>query len=101
VDRLWQCRDLRWRPEVVQGGEREPLASRRQRLFDGSVKLFAAMPFIAASVTCCWLSVTGPVFAAGSVDDASRATARKLGYSGVEAYQAGDYQTANEKLQKA
>ena len=65
------------------------------------MKLFAAMPFIAASVTCCWLSVTGPVFAAGSVDDASRATARKLGYSGVEAYQAGDYQTANEKLQKA
>jgi hypothetical protein len=39
--------------------------------------------------------------AAQGVDDASRAAARQLGYSGVEAYQAGDYAPANDKLDKA
>jgi hypothetical protein len=39
--------------------------------------------------------------AAQAVDDSSRAAARKLGYSGVEAYQAGDYPTAHEKLEKS
>ncbi|HEX2674260.1 MAG TPA: hypothetical protein VHM25_25460, partial [Polyangiaceae bacterium] len=39
--------------------------------------------------------------AADTVDDATRNTARKLGYAGVEAYQAGDYRTASEKLEKA
>jgi hypothetical protein len=39
--------------------------------------------------------------AAQGVDDSSRAAARKLGYSGVEAYQAGDFKTAHEKLEKS
>jgi hypothetical protein len=38
---------------------------------------------------------------AQGVDDSSRAAARKLGYSGVEAYQAGDFKTAHEKLEKS
>ena len=47
------------------------------------------------------LSIAATASAAGGVDDASRGTARKLGYAGVEAYQAGDYRTAHEKLEKA
>jgi hypothetical protein len=39
--------------------------------------------------------------AAQPVDDATRATARELGMSGVEAYQAGNYAAAREKLDKA
>jgi hypothetical protein len=35
------------------------------------------------------------------VDDATRGAARKLGNAGVEAYQAGDFPTAHEKLDKA
>jgi hypothetical protein len=35
------------------------------------------------------------------VDDATRATARELGMVGVEAYQAGNYAAAREKLDKA
>jgi hypothetical protein len=38
---------------------------------------------------------------AQEVDDASRTSARKLGYSGVEAYQAGDYAGASSKLERA
>jgi hypothetical protein len=38
---------------------------------------------------------------AQAVDDATRAAARDLGKAGVEAYQAGDYVTATEKLEKA
>ena len=45
--------------------------------------------------------MTASAQAADAVDDASRGTARKLGYQGVAAYQAGDYRTANEKLEKA
>lgn len=37
----------------------------------------------------------------GAPSDADRATARKLGYQGVEAYQAGDYATAEGKLRRA
>ena len=39
--------------------------------------------------------------AAEPVDEASRAAAREIGYAGVEAYRAGDYVTANERLNKA
>jgi hypothetical protein len=39
--------------------------------------------------------------AAEPVDDATRGAARKLGNAGVEAYQAGDFPTAHEKLDKA
>lgn len=38
---------------------------------------------------------------AQSSDDVTRGAARALGYSGVEAYQAGDYESASEKLEKA
>lgn len=38
---------------------------------------------------------------AQQVDAATRAAARDLGYAGVSAYQAGDYQTATAKLEKA
>jgi hypothetical protein len=49
------------------------------------------------------LCLTGVVrsSAAQALDDSSRAAARKLGYSGVEAFQAGDYKTAHEKLEKS
>ena len=39
--------------------------------------------------------------AAQVVDDGSRSAARILGTTGVQAYQAGDYATANTKLEKA
>ncbi len=39
--------------------------------------------------------------AAQEVDDATRAAARRLGSAGVEAYQAHDYATADEKLGRA
>lgn len=35
------------------------------------------------------------------MDDAARAAARKLGYAGIEAYQANDYKSALDKLDKA
>ena len=38
---------------------------------------------------------------AQAVDDGSRAAARSLGTTGVEAYRAGDYAMANDKLEKA
>lgn len=39
--------------------------------------------------------------ARAEVDDATRASARQLGYSGVEAFQSGDYPNAHAKLDKA
>jgi hypothetical protein len=39
--------------------------------------------------------------ARAEVDDATRASARQLGYSGVEAFQSGQYESAREKLDKA
>jgi hypothetical protein len=36
-----------------------------------------------------------------TVDDSTRAAARDIGYAGVEAFQRGDYTTANQKLDKA
>jgi len=38
---------------------------------------------------------------AQEVDDAARAAARKLGYAGIEAYQANDYKNALDKLDRA
>jgi hypothetical protein len=46
------------------------------------------------------LLVAPPAFAQ-DVDDAARAAARKLGYAGIEAYQANEYKNALEKLDKA
>jgi len=45
------------------------------------------------------LLVTSAAWAAPS--DADRAASRQLGYQGVQAYQAGDYATAEEKLRRA
>jgi hypothetical protein len=39
--------------------------------------------------------------AAQEVDDATRASARQLGYSGVEAYEAQNYAAASDKLERA
>lgn len=47
------------------------------------------------------LCLYGATAEAQAVDDATRAAARTLGYAGVEAYQAGDYATASDKLEKA
>jgi hypothetical protein len=61
-----------------------------------------------AGVGLCFvvLSLVVPLVAprsaeAQAVDDATRGAARQLGYSGVEAYQAGDYPTASQRLEKA
>jgi len=35
------------------------------------------------------------------VEDASRAEARKIGYAGVEAFQAGDFAIARDRLETA
>ena len=51
-------------------------------------------------VSAIWLCATLPA-AAETVDDANRGGARKLGYAGVQAYQAGDYAVASEKLEKS
>jgi len=53
----------------------------------------AAWVLVAACVHAC------P--AAAQVDDATRTAARALGTAGVDAYQAGDYPTASDKLEKA
>jgi hypothetical protein len=53
----------------------------------------------AAAGLCAFSLVASPALA--DKDDATRLAARSLGTSGVEAYQAGDYQKANEKLDKA
>jgi hypothetical protein len=48
-----------------------------------------------------FLTLAGGRAAAQSGDDASRAEARKIGYAGVEAYQAGDFATAHDRLEAA
>jgi hypothetical protein len=51
------------------------------------------------AVACVWLA---PVAArAQAVDEVSRGAARDIGYAGVAAYQAGDFKTAHERLEKA
>jgi hypothetical protein len=51
-------------------------------------------------VTSAVFGAAKPAFAA-EPDSATRGAARKLGTSGVEAYQAGDYPSASEKLERA
>jgi hypothetical protein len=51
-----------------------------------------------------WVLVAACVHAspaAAQVDDSTRTAARALGTAGVDAYQAGDYPTASDKLEKA
>jgi len=56
-------------------------------------------------LACALLFAAGTVFAAPvgaqTPDDSERTAARALGNSGVEAYQAGDYATATDRLEKA
>lgn len=47
------------------------------------------------------LTFLSAVAVAQEADDATRAAARTLGYAGVEAYQAGDFDGASDKLEKA
>ena len=47
------------------------------------------------------ISLTGGRVMAQPADDPSRAEARKIGYAGVEAYQAGDFATAHDRLETA
>lgn len=55
------------------------------------------------SVVGAWVCGAALLFAlpAGAQNDAARGAARQLGSEGVEAYQAGDYATANDKLGRA
>src|SRR5688572_30759640 len=53
----------------------------------------------AVAILLIWLNAAP--LAAQPVDDATRAAARDLGMAGVEAYQAGSYPAASEKLDKA
>src|SRR4051812_16671329 len=45
--------------------------------------------------------LTARPVAAQASDDSSRAEARKIGYAGVEAFQAGDFATARDRLETA
>src|SRR3954451_17395062 len=45
--------------------------------------------------------LTARPVAAHASDDSSRAEARKIGYAGVEAFQAGDFATARDRLETA
>src|SRR5262245_37295203 len=55
----------------------------------------------AASLVVLGASLCLPVGRAVAQDEATRAEARKIGYAGVEAYQAGDFATARERLETA
>ena len=50
------------------------------------------------AATLCFSSLS---LRAQEIDDAARGAARKLGYEGVASFQAGDYASATEKLNKA
>jgi hypothetical protein len=47
------------------------------------------------------LSISSTAAAQETIDDASRTAARAMGNSGVEAYQAGNYREASDRLEKA
>ncbi len=54
--------------------------------------------YCALALSALLLTTASPSFA---VDTATRAAARDLGYEGVEAYEAGDYVKASERLERA
>jgi hypothetical protein len=58
-----------------------------------------AKPFTAAILLGALLCAPGA--RAQSEDDATRSAARMLGYSGIEAYQAGNYELASERLEQS
>lgn len=84
-----------------EGAKRLLLAARCQIRSDASVKRFAIRLVVCVQLAGAAWGTTTSALGADAVDDATRNTARKLGYAGVEAYQAGDYRTASEKLEKA
>ena len=47
------------------------------------------------------LTLASPVVHAQAIDDATRAAARQLGYEGITDFQAGNYDTAADKLDRA
>ena len=53
------------------------------------------------AVCLCLPATVVAAAAPAPIDEASRAAAREIGYAGVEAYRAGDYVTANERLDRA
>jgi hypothetical protein len=59
--------------------------------------VYRGLGFLLLSIA---MSFARPAFAQ-DVDDAARGAARKLGYAGIEAYQANEYKSALEKLDKA
>jgi hypothetical protein len=65
------------------------------------VQGFGAKLAASFGLASCLIGLSARGVAAAPVDEASRATARKLGYSGVEAYQAGDFKGASDKLERA
>jgi hypothetical protein len=73
----------------------DPLATPQRGCFHGAVHRGLGLLVLGAAL---FLSATGR---AQDVDDAARAAARKLGYAGIEAYQANEYKSALEKLDKA
>ena len=60
----------------------------------------AARAFVSLAFATLILLTAGRVMAQPA-DDPSRAEARKIGYAGVEAYQAGDFATAHDRLETA
>jgi hypothetical protein len=66
--------------------------------------MWSATARLLAACCCLCLPVAVAVAAPTTsvpVDESSRAAAREIGYAGVDAYRAGDYVTASERLDKA
>jgi hypothetical protein len=78
-----------------------PLASAHEKRSDSLVQGFGAKLAASFGLASCLIGLSAGGAQAAPVDEASRATARKLGYSGVEAYQAGDFSAASDKLERA
>jgi hypothetical protein len=70
-----------------------PIRSGRNRRVRGHALLCAAL--LAAPL------VTLPEVAHAQTDDATRASARELGYAGIKDFEAGNYAGASDKLEKA
>jgi len=62
---------------------------------------YLGMKLLFGSIVVLLICSLAPPAGAETVDDATRAAARDLGMTGVEAYEAGDYVAASEKLDKA
>jgi len=61
----------------------------------------AARGVVYLTLAAAVLLTAGRAAAQPSSDDPGRAEARKIGYAGVEAYQAGDFATAHDRLETA